>query len=73
MLEKEGIPTVVVGTDEFLSLAQLESKARGMPDLPLAITQHPIGGLKPNQVTVKAESLVDALVRGVTEGTVGGG
>lgn len=65
MLEKEGVPTVVVGTDEFLSLAQLESKARGMPDLHLAITQHPIGGLKPEQVAAKAESLVEATVRGV--------
>lgn len=68
MLEKEGLPTVVVGTDEFLSLAQLESKARGMPDLHLAITQHPIGGLKPEQVSLKADGMIEAAVRGLTNG-----
>ncbi|MGD9895203.1 MAG: hypothetical protein AB7R89_02625 [Dehalococcoidia bacterium] len=67
MLEKEGIPTVVVGTDEFLQLAQLECKARGMPDLRLAITHHPIGGLKPEQVAVKADAMIDAAVTGVTD------
>jgi hypothetical protein len=59
---------VVVGTDEFLPLAQLESKARGMPDLRLAITQHPIGGLKPAQVAAKADAMIEAAVMGVTVG-----
>jgi hypothetical protein len=62
------VPTVVVGTDEFLQLAQLESKARGMPDLNLAITHHPIGGLKPEQVAAKAEAMIEAAVAGVTGG-----
>jgi hypothetical protein len=37
-----------------------------MPDLCLAITQHPIGGLKPDQVAAKADAMIDAAVRGVT-------
>ena len=65
MLEKEGLPTVVVGTDEFESLGRLESKARGMPDLPFVITKHPIGGLKPDQVRAKADAMLDATVAGV--------
>jgi hypothetical protein len=66
------VPTVVVGTDEFLQLAQLESKARGMPDLRLAITKHPIGGLKPEQVAAKADAMIEATVAGVTgEGNIG--
>jgi len=64
VLEKEGVPTVVVGTDEFQSLATLESKARGMPDLPIAITKHPIGGLKPDQVRAKAAAMVAATLKG---------
>lgn len=55
----------MIGTDEFQALAQLESKARGMPDLPLAITQHPIGGLKPDRVRAKAAAMVEATVAGV--------
>lgn len=37
-----------------------------MPDLHLAITHHPIGGLKPGQVAAKADAMVEAAVIGVT-------
>ena len=55
----------MVGTDEFESLGRLESKARGMPDLPFAITKHPIGGLKPEQVRTRAADMVAATVGAV--------
>jgi hypothetical protein len=71
VLEKEGVPTVVVGTDEFQSLAALESKARGMADLKVAITKHPIGGLKPDQVREKASAMVAATVEGATAAIAG--
>ena len=57
---------MLVGTDEFLGLIKLESRARGLPELPIALTQHPIGGLRPPAVTAKAAAMVDAVVRGVT-------
>ena len=38
MLEQKGIPSVVMGTTEFEQLAKLESKNRGMADLPQAKT-----------------------------------
>ena len=66
------MPTVVVGTDEFESLGRLESKARGMPDLPVAITKHPIGGLKPEQVRAKAEAMLADTLRAVTEPVAAG-
>ena len=59
---------MVVGTDEFESLARLESKARGMPDLPIALTKHPIGGLKPDQVRAKAAAMVASTVAAVAQG-----
>ncbi len=43
-----------------------------MADLPLAITQHPIGGLKPDQVRAKAAAMVEATLRGVTESATAG-
>jgi hypothetical protein len=64
---------VVVGTDEFESLGRLESKARGMPDLPFAITKHPIGGLKPDQVRLKAADMVAATAGGVATATATAG
>lgn len=66
VLEKEGVPTVVVGTDEFQGLATLESKARGMANLSLAITQHPIGGLRPPVVLEKARAMVETTVAAIT-------
>ena len=66
MLEKEGLPTVVVGTDEFQSLARMESKARGLPELPLVITEHPIGGLKPEVVQARAAHLAATAAAAVT-------
>ncbi len=68
MLEKEGIPTAVVGTDEFLALGRLESRSRGLPDLPFALTKHPIGGLRPPDVLAKAAALVPETVRAVCSG-----
>lgn len=62
----------MVGTDEFQSLGQLESKARGMPDLRFAITQHPIGGLKPEQVREKAAAMVESTLAAVTSGVAAG-
>jgi hypothetical protein len=66
VLEKEGVPAIVIGTDEFQALATLESKARGLPDLSIALTQHPIGGLRPHLVVDKAKAMVDETVRAIT-------
>jgi len=37
VLEQHGIPTVVMGTKEFESLATLEARNRGLAELPLAL------------------------------------
>jgi hypothetical protein len=68
VLEKEGVPTAVIGTDEFLSLGKLESRSRGLPDLPFVITKHPLGGLREPDVLAKAASLVADTVRAVCAG-----
>jgi hypothetical protein len=39
-----------------------------MPDLPIAITKHPIGGLKPDQVRAKAAAMVETTVKSVATG-----
>jgi hypothetical protein len=72
VLEKEGLPVVVVGTDEFESLARLESKARGLPSLPVVITKHPIGGLKPEQVAARAGELLDGVTAAVVQPVAAG-
>ena len=39
-----------------------------MPDLPIVVTKHPIGGLKPDQVRAKAAAMVAATVSAVATG-----
>ena len=68
MLEQAGIPTVVMGTHEFEQLARLESKNRGLADLPLALIPHPLGGIREDEVVKKAELVVDVVRKAVTRG-----
>jgi hypothetical protein len=36
-----------------------------MPELPLAITQHPIGGIKPDEVRAKADAILEQVLAGL--------
>lgn len=49
---------VLVCTDEFRELAEMEAKIRGIPDLAIVSTEHPLGGIAPKEVTRKAAALV---------------
>jgi hypothetical protein len=66
------VPTVVVGTDEFIELAHLEARNRGVPDLPIAVVKHPLGGIKPDEVERKADSIVDEVAHAVSVRDPGG-
>jgi hypothetical protein len=66
-LEQHGIPTVVMGTKEFETLATLEARNRGLADLPLALIPHPLGGIREEEVVRKADLAVDMVVRAVTK------
>ena len=67
MLEQHGIPTVVMGTKEFETLAVLEARNRGLADLPLALIPHPLGGIHEEEVVRKADLAIDLVVRAVTK------
>ncbi len=66
MLEQLGIPTVVIGSDEFEPLAHLEATNRGLAALPVAVIRHPLGGISEDEVKKKAVGLVDQVVRALT-------
>ena len=53
-LEKLGIPTATVNTDEFVVLGQAEAMALGMPGLPIVVVKHPIGDVDAAEVRVRA-------------------
>jgi len=66
VLEQHGIPTVVMGTKEFESLATLEARNRGLAELPLALIPHPLGGIHEEEVVKKADLAIETVVRAVT-------
>jgi hypothetical protein len=66
VLEQHGIPTVVMGTKEFESLALLEARNRGLAELPLAFIPHPLGGIHEEEVVKKADLAIETVVRAVT-------
>ncbi len=67
MLEQHGIPTVVMGTKEFETLATLEARNRGLAELPLALIPHPLGGIREEEVVRKAELVIEVVVSAVTK------
>ena len=67
MLEQHGIPTVVMGTKEFETLAVLEARNRGLADLPLALIPHPLGGIHEEEVVRKADLVIEVVVGAVTK------
>jgi len=67
VLEQHGIPTVVMGTFEFEQLAKLEARNRGLADLPLALIPHPLGGIREEEVVLKADLVIEVVVTAVTK------
>jgi hypothetical protein len=53
------VPTVTVATDEFLGLAQLHTKAAGLPHMQIVTVAHPIGGLEAEEVRAKARGAAE--------------
>ena len=71
-LERRGIPTVTVCTHLFVTLGNVERRSLGMPELPLAVPQHPLGGLRTEAVKEKADALLEQVVSGLTGSPEGG-
>lgn len=61
-LEKRGIPTVANVTSEFRSLAATCAAGLGAENLPIAIVEHPLGGISPELAAAKAEKTIDDII-----------
>jgi len=62
-LETNGVPTVTICTDAFISLARAVAASKGMSSLRLVVVPHPIAGLPADQVRAKADKAVDEIIR----------
>ena len=57
---------MTICTEAFIGLAREESKNLGMPDLPLAIIKHPIGGESLAVIHQRADDALAQVIRGLT-------
>lgn len=57
---------MTICTEAFIGLAREESKNLGMPDLPLAIIKHPIGGESLAVIHQRAEDALPQVIRALT-------
>jgi hypothetical protein len=66
-LERAGVPTALVCSDEFAPLARAQSRARGMGGEPLVVITHPLADNRPDEVARKAGAIVEEIVSVLTE------
>ena len=65
-LEKRGIPTATVCTDEFYPLGKAEAEILGMPGLPILQIPHPMAGRKPERVAEVASQAAPEILHILT-------
>jgi hypothetical protein len=63
---KAGVPAAMVTTTAFRTLADNERRAKGVPDLPLIMIDHPLGGEKVEGVTARATQATRALAEAIS-------
>ena len=66
-LRKRGLVTAVVCSTAFQKLGQTQAKILGVPDLPLLIIPHPLGGLDIDSVKQRAEVASPQFVKLIRE------
>lgn len=65
-MEKRGIPSVVICTDEFVSLGKSIAEFLGMPTLKIVVIPHPLGGLKQEDVLQRAQGAFEEIAGALT-------
>src|SRR5580700_9354664 len=66
-IERRGIPAVTVFSTAFADAARIQASGRGMPDLRLVKIPHPMHTASREQVTQRADNVIDALVDRLTK------
>jgi hypothetical protein len=66
-VRRRGIPSVVICSEPFVQLGRTQSKVLGVPDLPLIVIKHPLGGLVLDDVKVRADTALSQLLQVLRE------
>jgi len=67
LFEREGLPTAVIVTEAFEVTARAMAEVHGDKDFEFLLTEHPVAVLSPEQITERAEKLVDVVASRVCE------
>jgi hypothetical protein len=66
-LRKRGLVTAVILSEPFLKLGKNQSRVFGVPDLPLLLIPHPLGGLDLDGVKGRAQHAIPQVVSIIKE------
>jgi hypothetical protein len=66
-LRKLGLVTAVICSGPFLKLGENQARVFGVPDLPLVLIPHPLGGLALEEVRERAGHAVPQIVKLIKE------
>ena len=66
-LRKRGLVMAVICSGPFLKLGQNQARVFGVPDLPLVVIPHPLGGLALDGVEARAAAATPTLVQLIRE------
>jgi len=61
-LRKRGLGAAVICSGPFLKLGQAQARVFGVPDLPLIVIPHPLGGISLDDVRARAEVAIPKVV-----------
>ena len=61
-LRKRGLVTAVICSGPFLKLGQAQARVFGVPDLPLIVIPHPLGGLSLVAVKGRADVAISKVI-----------
>ena len=66
-LRKRGLVTAVICSDPFIKLGNTQARVFGVPDLPLVVIPHPLGGLSLEQVEGRAQAAIPQVAELIRE------
>ena len=66
-LRKRGLATAVIVSEPFLTLGKTQARVFGVPDLPLLLIPHPLGGLSLEHVEGRAQRVLPQVLKIIEE------
>jgi len=61
-LHRRGLTTAVICSTPFEKLGRTQARIFGVPELPLVMIMHPLGGLSEDDVRTRAEQALPAVL-----------